>query len=178
MLKQRGKDAGVCADESRFCTVASREVLRSYDRHYVALLRLHEQNLAVVVGKIGALNHLVNERLEFERLVRSLVVENKVDAAHTFIFADKVEPPQKLLRNGERSLPNLRHAHLRQNPFQYVRHLHGIGKVSLKRRLFQRSKDLVDVGGALHFFSDFLAPAAERFALADREGLASRPRAT
>lgn len=114
----------------------------------------------MVVGKIGALNHLVNERPEFERLVRSLVVENKVDAAHTFIFADKVEPPQKLLRNGERSLPNLRHAHLRQNPFQYVRHLHGIGKIRLAGRIFQRTENFIYVCGTFHFFAMALGLAA------------------
>ena len=44
-------------------------------------------------------------------------------------------------------------------------------------RLFQRTKDLVNVGTPFHF-ADFLLLAAERLPFGDREGLASGPGAT
>ncbi len=65
------------------------------------------KNLAVVVGKICALNNLGDERPKFERLVGGLMVEHKVDARHFICTADKEKSAQKFLGNGERSLPNL-----------------------------------------------------------------------
>ena len=80
----------------------------------------------MVVSKIGSLNNLGNERPKFECLVRSLVVENKIDATDLFILGDKIESSQKLLGDRERSLPNLGHTDLCQYPFEDVGNLYGI----------------------------------------------------
>ena len=99
--------------ERRLGAVAASEVLGGYDRNRVAVLRLHQQYLAVIVGKIRPLNNLGDERPKFERLVRRLVVENKVDARNFLILADKEQAAEKFFGNGKRSLPNFRHADLR-----------------------------------------------------------------
>ena len=154
-------------DKRRLVAVATGKVLRSNDADRIAMLGFYQQYLAVIVSKIGALNNLGDERPEFERLVGCLVVENKVNPAHTLILCDEKESAKKFLRYGERSLPDLGDADLPQNPFENVGHLDGITQIRLKRCIFQRSKDLVDVGGAFHF-ADFLALlTAERL----REGV-------
>lgn len=84
-------------DESGLVAVAASEVLRSDDADRIASLGFHQQNLTVVVSKIGALDNLGNERPKFERLVGRLVVEHKVDARDFFIFGDKKESSKKLL---------------------------------------------------------------------------------
>lgn len=63
-------------DKGRLVAVAASEVLRGYDTDSVASLGFHQQNLAVIVSKIGALNNLGDERPQFERLVGRLVVVN------------------------------------------------------------------------------------------------------
>ena len=51
MSIERGKYNRVGADESTLGTIASREVLRSDDGDRLAGLRLHQQNLAVIICK-------------------------------------------------------------------------------------------------------------------------------
>lgn len=72
-LRRRG-------DKSRLVAVAASEVLGGYDRNGCTIISLYEKYLAVVVGKIRALNNLSDERPQFERLVGSLVVEHKIYA--------------------------------------------------------------------------------------------------
>ena len=119
--------------ESGLVAVASCEVLRSNDADPLAAFRLHQQNLAVVIGKIGSLDNLGFERPKFERFVGCLVVENKIYAADLFILSDKVKAPQKFLGYGERRLPYFRCSDLRQNPIENVGHLHGIREIRLER---------------------------------------------
>ena len=83
MSIERGKDNRVGADESTFGTIASREVLRSDDGDRLAGLRLHQQNLAVIICKVGAFDNLGDERPKFERLVRSFVVDAPVTKRKT-----------------------------------------------------------------------------------------------
>ena len=59
------------------------------------------------------------------------MVENKIKGRNVARFLDEEEPTQELLRDGERSLPNLRFADLFQNPLQNVRHLKSIGEIRL-----------------------------------------------
>ena len=67
-------------DTRRLVAVAASQVLRGYDRNSISSLGLHQQNLAVIVSKIGALDNLGDECPKLERLVGSLVVEHKVYA--------------------------------------------------------------------------------------------------
>lgn len=83
--------------ERRLGAVAASEVLGGYDRNRVAVLRLHQQYLAVIVGKIRPLNNLGDERPKFERLVGSLMVENEVDSANALPLADEEQSPKELL---------------------------------------------------------------------------------
>ena len=62
-----------------FSTITARKILRCNHRDTIAGKRLHQQYFAVVVGKICSLNHLVDKRPEFERLVGGLVVEHKIE---------------------------------------------------------------------------------------------------
>ena len=105
MSVERGKDIRVGAYESTLGTIASREVLRSDDGDRFAGLRLHQQNLAVIVCKVCAFDNLCDERPKFQRLVRSLMVENKVDTRNFLILADKEQAAEKFFGNRERSLP-------------------------------------------------------------------------
>ena len=61
------------------------------------------------------------------------MVENKIKGRYISGLLDEEEPTQELLRDGERSLPNLRFADLFQNPLQNVRHLKSIGEIRLVR---------------------------------------------
>ncbi len=87
--------------------VAASEVLRGYYRHGFSGLGAHQQNLAVVVGKICALYNLGDERPKFERFVGGLMVEHKVDARHFICTADKEKSAQKFLGDRKRGLPYL-----------------------------------------------------------------------
>ena len=66
----------------------------------------------MIICKIGSLNNLGDERPKFERLVRGLMVENKVYAAYFICLTNKELAAQKFLGDRERSLPNLCHADL------------------------------------------------------------------
>lgn len=123
---QPGKDCRVGRDKSGLVAVAASEVLRGYDGDSIALLGLYKEYLAVVVGKICSLDNLGDERPKFERLVRGLVVEYKIDARHFVCLADEEKSPQKFLGDRERGLPYFGNADLRQNPFEDVCNLHGI----------------------------------------------------
>ena len=59
------------------------------------------------------------------------MVENKIKGRYITGLLYKEESAQKLLGDGERSLPNLRFADLSQNPLQNVRHLKSIGEIRL-----------------------------------------------
>lgn len=122
-------------DESGLVAVAASEVLRGDNRDGISGLGFYQQNLAVIVREIGSLDNLGDERPEFERLVRGLMVENKVDACNFFVLSDEKEPSQKFLGDRERSLPNLGYAYLRQYPFEDVGHLDGITQIRLKRSI-------------------------------------------
>ena len=76
-------------DESGLVAVAASEVLRGDNADRVAALGFHQQNLAVVVSKISALDNLGDERPKFERLVGGLVVENKVNTRDLFILSNE-----------------------------------------------------------------------------------------
>ena len=133
---ERGKDNRVGADESTFGTIASREVLRCDDGDSLAGLRLHQQNLTVIVCKVCAFDNLCDERPKFERLVRCLMVENKVYTRNFLILADKEQTAEKFFGNGKRSLPDFRHADLRENPVENVGNLNSVRKIRLKRSIF------------------------------------------
>ena len=83
------EDCFIGGDKSRLVAVATGKVLRSNDADRIAALGLHQQNLAVVVGKIGALDNLCDERPQFERLVGCLMVEYKVNTRDLFILSNE-----------------------------------------------------------------------------------------
>ena len=135
MSVERGKDIRVCADESTFGTIASCEVLRGDNGHGlhrvgignqglgIGITRIpgfsslvpdcsNEQYLAVIICKVGAFYNLCDERPKFQRLVRSLMVENKVYTRNFLVLADKEQAAEKFFGNGKRSLPNFRYADL------------------------------------------------------------------
>lgn len=53
---------GVSGDEGGLMAVTSREILRGDDTNLFTRLRLHEKNFRMVVGKVGALHRLCDER--------------------------------------------------------------------------------------------------------------------
>ena len=150
MSIERGKDNRVGANESTLGTIASREVLRSDYGDRFAGLRLHQQNLAVIICKVGAFDNLCDERPKFQRLVSRLMVENKVDTRNFLILADKEQAAEKFFGNRERSLPYFRYADLRENPIENVGNLNSVRKIRLIRSIFQRFKNFVYVGGSFH----------------------------
>ena len=83
------EDCFIGGDKRRLVAVATGQVLRGYDRNSISGFGFHQQNLAVIVSKISALNNLGDERPQFERLVGSLVVEHKVNPAHALILCDE-----------------------------------------------------------------------------------------
>ena len=89
LLKKVIEYGRVGGDERRLGAVAASEVLGGYYRNRVVSFGLYQQYLAVIVGKIGPLNNLGDERPKFERLVGSLVVENEVDARDFLSLADE-----------------------------------------------------------------------------------------
>lgn len=139
MREKPGEYVGVCGDKRALGAVAASEVLGGNDRNRVATLRLHQQNLAVVISEVCALYNLGDERPQFERLVGGLVVENKVNATDLISLADEEKAAQKFLGYGERGLPHLGIADLLQNPFEDVGHLNRVAQISLIRLLDERS---------------------------------------
>lgn len=89
------EDCRVGGDKGGLVAVATCQVLRSNDADRIAFFGAYQQNLAVIVSKIRALNNLRDERPKFERLVGSLMVEHKIYATDFFILADEKESPEK-----------------------------------------------------------------------------------
>ena len=83
------EDYFIGGDKCRLVAVATGKVLRSNDADRIAPLGFHQQNLAMVVGKICSLDNLGDERPQFERLVGRLMVEYKIDARHALILCDE-----------------------------------------------------------------------------------------
>ena len=106
----------------------------------------------MIVCKVCAFDNLCDERPKFERLVRRLVVENKVDTRNFLILADKEQTAEKFFGNGKRSLPYFRDADLRENPLENVGNPNSVRKIRLIRSIFQRLKNFVYVGCSFHFF--------------------------
>ena len=77
---KRVEDVEVGRHHGTLTAVTTGEVLGRDDGNDLTLLASHQQHLAVVVGKVGGVDYLRNERPQFERLVRGLVVKNKVEA--------------------------------------------------------------------------------------------------
>ena len=92
-----GEDVGVGCDHGTLRAVASCEVLRGDDADHFAALATHQQNLAVVVGKIGGGDNLRDKRPEFERLVGGLVVEHEVKASDEPGLLDEVQSTNEFL---------------------------------------------------------------------------------
>ena len=80
------------------------------------------------------------------------MVENKIELLDVALLFDEEETAEKLLGDGERSLPNLRFADLRENPLQNVRHLKGVREIRLVGTVGERLQDGGDVEIALHLF--------------------------
>ena len=104
---ERVEDSLIRGNKGRLVAVASREVLRGDDTDLFTRLGLYEKNFGVVVGKIGALHRLRDERPEFESLVCRLVVEDEIEGRDVAGLFNEEKAAQKLLRNGEGGLPNL-----------------------------------------------------------------------
>lgn len=111
--------------------VASGEILRGDDTDDFTTFRFYQQDFGVIVSKKSALHRLSDERPKFESLVRRLMVENKIELLDVAGLLDEEETAEKLLGDGERSLPNLRFADLRENPLQNVRHLKSVREIRL-----------------------------------------------
>lgn len=98
---QRAEDIEVGGDEGTLRAVASREVLRGDDTDDLALDAAHEQNLAVVVGKIGGIDDLGDERPELEGFVGGLVVEHQVELGDEARLLDEEQPSDELFGDRE-----------------------------------------------------------------------------
>ncbi len=147
---QRAEDIEVGGDEGTLRAVASREVLRGDDGNDLSLEAAHEQDLAVVVGKIGGIDDLGDERPELEGLVGGLVVEHQVEAGDEARLLDEEQPSDEFFGDREGCLPHLGLAELLQRPFHNVGHLQGVGEISLVRFISQRLQKIRYVGGAFH----------------------------
>lgn len=98
---QRVEDVEVGCHEGTLTAVASREVLRGHDGDDLALEAAHEQNLAVVVGKIGGVDDLCDERPQFQCFVGGLVVEHQVEAGDETRLLDEEQSSDELLADRE-----------------------------------------------------------------------------
>ena len=99
LLKKVIEYGRVGGDEHRLGAVAASEVLGGYDRNRVAVLRLHQQYLAVIVGKIRPLNNLGDERPKFERPFVSFV-------SHIARYAPSLTDKSSSLSNQKSTQPN------------------------------------------------------------------------
>ena len=89
LLKKVIEYSRVGGDKRTLGTIAASEVLWGNDRNSISRFRLHQKNFWVIICKIGSLNNLGDERPKFERLVRGLMVENKVYAAYFICLTNK-----------------------------------------------------------------------------------------
>ena len=96
---KRIEDDEVGCDKCTFASVASRQVLRGDDRNDLALLASHQQHLAVVVGKVGGVDDLGDERPQFERLVGGLVVEYQVETGNEAGLLDEEQSADEFFAN-------------------------------------------------------------------------------
>ena len=83
------EDCFIGGDKRRFVAVATGQVLWGDDRNSISGFGTHQQNFAVIVGKIRALDNLSDKRPKFQRLVGRLVVEHKVNPAYALILCDE-----------------------------------------------------------------------------------------
>lgn len=84
-------------DHSGLITVTTSKVLRRDDGDGLTRLRTYQDNLTMVVGEIGVLNHPSEERPETKRFLCGLEIEDKVDCPHLTGLLDEVQAAQKLL---------------------------------------------------------------------------------
>ena len=79
-VRQEGlKNLWVGRDNGRLHAVTSRQVLRGYNGHCIAIYRTNKDNLGMVVGKVGVLNDLREESPKTESFVCRLEIEHKSD---------------------------------------------------------------------------------------------------
>ncbi len=131
LLVQGVEDCRVGGDDGGLVAVTAREVLRGDDCDR-GRSGPNQNHLAVVVGEVGMLNDLRDERPQTERFLRGFEIEHEVDSFYIARFGDEVEPAQKLLGNRERGLPNGAFANLRKHPFDNIRHLQRVGQIALR----------------------------------------------
>ena len=86
-----GENVGIGGDESGLMAVASGEILRGNDTDDFTRLGLYEEDFGVVVGEIGALHRLCDERPKFEGLVGGFVVEDEVEGGNVARLFDEEE---------------------------------------------------------------------------------------
>ena len=104
----------------------------------------------MVVGKVGGVDDLGNERPQLERLVGGLMVEHQVETGDETRLLDEEQSADELLADGEGRLPHLGLAELLQRPVENVGHLQGVGEISLVRFISQRLQKVAYVGGSFH----------------------------
>lgn len=125
-------------DYSGLITVTTSKVLRSDDRDRLARVGSNQDNLTVVVGEIGVLNYPSEERPETKRFLRSLKIQDEVDAIYPSGLFYKIEAAQKLLGDGEGGLPDGGTPYLLQYPLDDISHLQSIREIALHGMLCKR----------------------------------------
>lgn len=125
-------------DHSGLVTVTTSKVLRRDDGDRLARVGSNQDNLTVVVGEIGMLNHPSEERPETKRFLCCLEIQNEVDAIYPSGLFYEIEATQKLLGNGEGGLPNGGTPYLLQYPLDDISHLQSIREITLHGMLCKR----------------------------------------
>lgn len=136
LTKEDGKDSFLCGDDSTLMTVSSSEVLAGDYCRTSSVARLDEQDLAVVIGKIGLVDNLDDEGPQLECFVGCLQVKDQMEVADFTAATDKVQATQKLLADGEGCLPHLTLAILLKNPLKHIGNLDGVGEICLRGLVF------------------------------------------
>ena len=80
----------------------------------------------MVVSKVSMLNNLREERPQTEGFVGRLEVEDKMNRIHFPRLLNEIQATQKLLRNGERCLPNGALTKLGEHPLYDIGYLKDI----------------------------------------------------
>lgn len=104
----------------------------------------------MIVGKVGGRNHLLDEEPKRDGLVRSFVIEHKMNIRNLVVLGDVIKAAQELFRDREGSLPDFRTSDLFEHPVENVRNLHEVVEGRLHGTFRQRAKDFINGCGSFH----------------------------
>jgi len=96
----------------------------------------------MVVGQITVFDGLSDEGPKDKSFIRGLEIEDYVERTNKILFLDEENSSEKFFGDRERCHLHVSRAGLIKNPFEDVRHLKDVTKISLKRRLGQRRENV------------------------------------